>query len=474
MATYDLIQLSNLVYPYYAEISAGTRCVTISEDGTRVVYAEKIDLDNPVWAVWFYDKESGNDSRPVMINVDGEDHLIRNTGPMRPQITGDGNKIVFDGCYKPEAGSGIFLYDIASNSVRQVALSEYPVSSFYGEPGRRKYINSTPSISSDGSTLAYVVTDHEYSGSTWNRWAPTRQRLMIAKITSDNVAGGTILEIQKQNHFGDGIHSVNMSGDGQHITFYAGGVLEGLVVSNMQMPPYETTELDRPVAPYCKVYCYIVHIGGPGQYTLEVVPEPDDPRRPLCVANNTGSGNTFRNGGAIGSGAPPSITRNGSRVALTAGLEMGSPDTGIYLYEPYGSNPGTQKLITFGERPGEAPGERTLSTGVCPAISPDGSWLAFNRRVVTFREGYADSSRHMDDHTYCPTVLEDDVQVSDLPIGDISSLIQSDDYPGTGCTISMSIALSQDADHVAFVSRANKTGSNLDRSHEVYYGTLVS
>ena len=73
----------------------------------------------------------------------------------------------------------------------------------------------------------------------------------------------------------DGIHTLRMSGDGCLIAFYAGGVVEGLEVSNLEMPPYETETHSEASGPTCNFYCYVLRIRSPGHYTLEVVPEPD-------------------------------------------------------------------------------------------------------------------------------------------------------------------------------------------------------
>lgn len=476
MASYDIAQLTEGEYQYDLHFPLNLR-PTISDDGSRVVFASKVEPNRPGYSIWLYDRDRYDEPRNLSINVGGDDRILSSS---HPQISGDGQKIVFAAqfYYTEEEGTGIYVYDIDSGTIRRVVddqISRWSSGAArMGEPGMKKHVCSKPSISSDGRWITYVWTDYEYCGATRDHWIGTRQRLMIADISGDTVSGGTILEIANENAFGHGIRNLRISGDGRLIAFYAGGVVEGLEVSNLEMPPYETETRREGSAPTCNVYCYVLRIQSPGRYTLGVVPEPDSSARPLIVAHpQTGNVQSFNMSAVLSN--PPSICTNGSRIALNAGFVLGAENTGIYVYEPFGASPSTNEIITFGARPGVGPGEETLTTGAVPAISADGLWLAYYRRDVSFREGYSDPSEYEEGETYCPCVEKDEVEVRRIPRGDISRLIETSDNPVCPeYTSSIGLGIARDASHITFVSRANKVGRNADLSHEVYYATLLS
>lgn len=477
MTSFEVAQLTDGEYQHDLHFPLNLR-PSISDDGSRVVFASKIQPGIQGYSTCLYDKDIDDQPRRLSVHVHGAERLLASS---RPQISGDGRSIVFAARfrYTEEQETGIYIYDIESGTIRRVVDDRIPRGptgmALEGAPGLRKNETRMPSISSDGRWLAYVWTDYEYSGATRYYWTPVRQRLMLAGIRDDGVSGGTVLEIKNENTFGYGIQSLKISGDGHHIAFYAGGVVEGLGVSNLEMPAYEAVTHHERASPTCDVHCYVVHVHqGTGSYTLEVVPKPDAPERPLIVAHpQHGNVQSFNVGAVLGN--PPSICANGSRIALNAGFAMGSEKTGIYVYEPFGLHPGTNEIICFGARPGVGPGEHPLTTGALPAISADGKWLAHYRRDVCFREGYGDPDEYEEGETYCPHVLRDEVQVRRIPGGTISDLIETADDPVCPVyTWAMGMAIARDASHVAFISRANKVDRNADQSHEVYYATRLS
>ncbi len=474
MADYDVTQLTDGVYvdDLYFPI---TRRPSISNDGRRVVYASRLVPERPGYAIWLYDRDRDTEPRQLTVDARGESKPLMSPCP---QISGDGRRIVFyaPGYYTEEDETGIYVYDIESGQIRLVVADQIPRfetgAARPGEPGLRKYACSKPSISADGRWLAYVWTDYEYAGAVRDNWGRTRERLMLADIGGDSVRGGTVLEVLSDNAFGNGIRSLRMSGDGRHIAFYAGGVVRGLDIENVDMPPYEPVAHGEHVGPTCDVYCYLVSIRAPGSYTLRAVPEPGSSRRPLVVAHPESSNvQSFRTSSVLAN--PPSLCDDGSRLALSAGLVMRADDTGIYIYESRGSRPGTHPFISFGEVPGAAPEDRTLVTGAAPALSADGHWLAYYRREVTFPPGYGDSDHYEEGETYCSCVNVDELVVSRLPSGESSTLIASaEDAVCAVYTPNQGVGVSAEATHLAFLSRADKVARNRDLSHELYYASL--
>jgi hypothetical protein len=64
---------------------------------------------------------------------------------------------------------------------------------------------------------------------------------MLANILQDRISGDDILSLPLENTFGHGIQSLSISGNGQLISFYAGGMVQELEARNLSMPPYEAT-----------------------------------------------------------------------------------------------------------------------------------------------------------------------------------------------------------------------------------------
>lgn len=459
MASYDVIQLTESQYYLYP---------SISDDGSRVVFSAMYGpYEMP--AIWLYDRDHDDEPRQLSVHVRGDDH---NLISYYPQISGDGQEIVFTnkGYYTEEEKSGLYVYDIDSGMIRLKAentIPRYPGGAERpGEPGLQKKVCRKPSISGDGQMLSYVLTEYRYCEAFRDYWEPFRESLTIAE-GGDSSRGDGVLKINTQGHFGNGILSQKMSGDGRFIAFYAGGVVEGLEVNNLEMPPYETETHGESSAPTCNVYCYIVRIESPPHYRLEVVPKPDSQTQPLIVAHPQSSNvQSFKINNALYAN-PPSICNNGSRIALNAGLVMRGENTGIYVCEPYGTTPApnSHTIITFGTQPGVSPAEETLATGVVPAISCDGRWLVYNRREVSFPEGYGDPSTYEGGETHCPNVEKDVVEVCRLPGTDISDLIETiDDSTCVARGQNMRLGIARDASHITFVSRANK----------LYHATLVA
>lgn len=459
MAIYDVIQLTESQYYLHP---------SISDDGSRVVYSAMTSpADMPT--IWLFDRDHDDEPRQLSVFARGDDH---NLVSYYPQISGNGQEIVFTnkGYYTEEEKSGLYVYDIDSSTARLKAenrIPRYPSGAERpGEPGLQKRVCSKPSISGDGQMLSYILKDYRYSGAHRDCWQLFRESLTIAE-GGDSSRGDGVLEINTQSHFGNGILSQQISGDGRFIALYAGGVVEGLEVNNLEMPLYEAVTHGETSAPTCNVYCYIVRIERPGHYRLEVVPSSDSLRQPLVVAHPQSSNIQSFDINNLLYANPPSICSNGSRIALNAGLVMRAENTGNYVCEPYGTTPAPNihMIITFGTQPGISPGEETLTTGVVPAISCDGRWLAFNRREVSFPEGYGDTSTYEGDETHCPNVEKDVVEVRRLPGTDISDLIETID--DSNCPFreqNMRLGIARDASHITFVSRANK----------LYYATLVA
>ena len=229
MANYSLLQLTegtyrdDKVWPLNLHPS-------ISDDGSRVVYVSAIEPGRPGYSIWLYDRNNHDELEKLSVNVRGDEHFL---DASYSQISGDGQKIIFASqfFYTEERKTGIYIYDINSGTIRLVVNDMIPYEAEgagrIGRPGMRKYVNSKPSISSNGQRIAYVLTDYVYSGATQYHWRATRQRLMIADIDRENVRGGSVLEITAESAFGHGIQSLMISGDGRHIAFYAGGIIEG-------------------------------------------------------------------------------------------------------------------------------------------------------------------------------------------------------------------------------------------------------
>jgi Tol biopolymer transport system component len=451
---------------------------SISDDGGRVVFLSDTGHEG-IHSLWLY--ERGRDiAHELTVNADGEEKILVSFPYVDAQISGDGEKIVFSGLhfYTEERNTGIYIFDIETGAIHLLRPDQIPRASTGaardGAPGLIKRTNSMPSISSDGRWISYVLTDYEYDGATSDHWARTRQRLMYAEVSGGaTVRGGTILEYRYVDHaFGEGIRSQRISGDGQTIAFYAGGVVRDLDVENLIMPPYESVRHSEHTGPTCDVYCYVVTVSRPGRYWLSVVPDSDSPRRPLVVAHpyaqtvqSFGMDNVLKN--------PPSLSSDGSRIALNAGFVLGAANTGVYVYER--STERTSRILSFGVRPGDGPGNQTLTTGEIPAMSADGSWLAYYRRQVEFPEGYGDPDSYVEGETYCPNVLRDDIMIIELPAGEISNLTETSDHPTCpGGTRFKGLSLSRDASHVAFMSTADIDGLNPYASHEIYLGSLLA
>ncbi len=138
---------------------------------------------------------------------------------------------------------------------------------------------------------------------------------------------------------------------------------------------------------------------------------------------------------------------------------MSAANTGTYICEPFGTAPDSHTIVTFGAQPGAGPGEQTLTTGVVPAISSDGHWLAYNRREVAFPEGYGAPDAHEEDETYCPNVERDVAELCRLPVAGVPDLIETDDDSSCGSAYgaqNIRLGVARDANHVVFVSRTNK------------------
>jgi hypothetical protein len=475
MADYDITQLTECMYfdDHYRSLNLYP---SISDNGSRVVYASAFDPDRPGHCVYLYDRNNHLTPQRLSINIEGDDRIF---GSSFPQISGDGSKIIFAAqfYYTEERRTGIYIYDIPSETIRLIVSDRIPHvetgNANIGRPGMRKHVGSRPTISADGQRIAYIWSDYEYCGATSDHWKITRQRLLFAEITDEAIRGGTVLEIDAENTFGHGIKSLKISGNGQFITFYAGGQIDGLEVSNIEMPPYESETHSEFVGPTCNVYCYVVHILRPGQYSLQVAPNPDTPESPLIVSHpQTHNVQSFNTSVILSN--PPSISSNGSKIALNAGVVMGAENTGIYVFSPLESEPHTETIIKFDATPGSTiPEEEVLITGVTPAISPDGNWLAYYIRNVSFPEGYSNPELREDDRTYCPTILKDEIQIRQLSGDDISDLLYPVEHRSSCIPYvsTMGIALSQDANHIVFITTVDKNGRNPDESHEVYYAS---
>lgn len=477
MASYELTQISEAIgtcpddvdYPVH-------RSTSMSDDGSLVVFTAQTEPGRPLRAIWLYDRNLG-EARQLSVNVGGESRLLI---AEKPKISGDGRKIVFaaKGYYTAERKSGIYIYDVASETVRLIKDDKIPRydngAAIPGSPGRRKYVNSMPCISRDGQRLAYLLSDYEYNGATSDHWQNTSQRLMAAEISGDRVRGGDIVSINRENTFGNGIQSISISGNGRLIAFYAGGVVEGLDVLNLEMPPYTEVSHDEHSSPTCNVYCYLASENFPGQFALRVVPDPRQPTSPLVVAHPYASSiQGFGIANLLSTG--PSINGNGSRVALHGNFVMRSETTGVYLCESMGFPETFQPIIYYGARPGAGPGDVELTTGALPALSPDGRWLAYYQCTFSFPEGYGDPSSYAPGETHCPRVIREGYIAQRLPHGETVPIIETvwEEEECVAHTSSGSMALASNAAYSAFISRDDKVGMNPDRSHEVYFATQV-
>ncbi len=472
MANYDVTQLTEDYYCCDLSFPLNIR-PSISADGQRVVYAAKLEPGRPGYVIWLY--QNGEPPRQLRVNTRGEEKVLFHLS-LRPQISADGRFIVFraPAYYTEEDETGIYLYDIERESIRLLIKDQIPRypngARRNGEPGMRKYETSKPSLSADGRWLSYIWTDFEFRGSTRDHWGVVRQRLMLADVGGDRIRGGAVVEILSENAFGHGFQSQRISADGSTVAFYAGGVVDGVPISNLDMPEFEMNRRDEYSGYTCDVYCYVVTMLGVGDYRMQVVPRVEDASRPLVVAHpDTASVQSFRSGSVLDN--PPSLSANGQRIALNGEFVMRSRDTGIYVFERSGE---THSIIRFGAVPGADPEEPMLTTGAVPSLSPDGRWLAYYAREVSFRLGYGDPEEYEEGETYCPSVQSDDVVVCRLPSGERSRLLGAGaEMIQPAYTPAMGVALSDEAAHVAFISRSDRTHGNPDFSHEVFYASLL-
>lgn len=470
---YDVTQVTGSVNPddLYFPLN---RSPSISHDGARVVFAARREAGRPGFVARIRDRDIDHvGSRELSASVDGAERIVAAVNPL---ISGNGEKIVFDsvGDYVGDGETGIYVYDIDSGVARRVVTDRIPRwpggAARVGEPELTKRVNKWPSISTDGSRISYISTDYGYCGATRDHWIRTKQSLCVADVEQGRVRGDSILSMTMENVHGYGIRAQSISGDGQLIAFYAGGVVEGLQVENLTMPPYDPEIHSEFAGPVCDVYCYVILLRRPGQYSLRCVPEPDYPRVPLVVAHPKShdvqsfiaSNNTH---------TPPSLNENGERIALNGFFVMGESRTGVYVYEYRDAE--TRHIVSFGVTPGESgEGEETLTTGANPVITRDGSCLAYYRRDVVFPEGYSEPLYYEEGETYCPRVEKDEVVVHDIPFGGTSNIIEDERNPvHPTYSNAMGLAIDGDGSNVAFISRANKIGSNPDCSHEVYLAT---
>lgn len=474
---YDVIHLTEGRYDYDLWVPINGK-PTMSNDGRRVVFPSKIEPGRWGYSLRLYDSESAEEGPQVLsVPSDGGDAVLISSFA---QISGNGEKIIFDSLfgYVGDFQSGIYVYDIDSGTIRRVVTDNVPRwdtgVEMTGQPGSTKRVAKWPSISSDGSMITYVWETYEYSGSARDNWAPTQQSLMIADISGDQITGGDITKLTMERVSGYRFYPPSISGDGRTVAFYAGGVLEGLEVDNLEMPPYEAVTHSELSSPACDVYCYVARIQGPGSYILSVVPDPDAPTEPLVVAHpQSNSANSFNLDNVLYDNRP-SISNSGSRIAINAGFVMRSQKTGVYIYEPLDAI--TRRIVSFGYTPG-ASTRPNLVTGAAPAISADGLSLAYCLRRVIFPDGYpgGDYSPYEDERSYCPSVEEDEMVVHEIPFGDRSPLINTESNPRDALfTSSMGLDIDENGSHVTFVSRADKDGTNYDRSHEVFYATMTS
>ena len=474
MANYEVTQISDgtllndICFPY-------CRCPRISDDGSRIVYSRQIEPDAPLYVIWLYDRNASDQPVQLTVRSRGEDKVLVDAWP---HISGDGKKIIFsaEAYYTSDDKTGVYVYDIDTQTIRLVAEDRIPRydtgAARQPETGLSRQVTSSPRISRDGQWITYLLDDFIGHGfPPTGHWQAIRRRLMCANITESRIRGDDILEIVPNGAFGHGIHGLSISGNGRVIAFYAGGVISNLEVENLQLPPYETIRHSDTASPTCDVYCYAVQIRGGGEYALRCIPEPQDSHRPLVVAHPfTSSINGFNVGNILANG--PSISSNGRRIALNAGVIMGSRDMGVYVSEPFGGE--THKVISFDGSPGEGPDDTVLTTGIVPTISPDGRWVAYQRSSLAFRHNYADREEYVEGETYCPKVVHETVVVQQLPRGETSIVMDSgsdeDCVPYTSRT---SLSIANEAASVAINSRLDQTGSNPDNSHEIFLATLV-
>jgi len=473
MATYEITQITDITASddYYAPVHFPPH---ISDDGSRIVYSEVLPGKN-LFAVWLLDRNVSDRPFQPTVFSRGEEKILIN---WRPHISGDGRKIIFseEACYTSEDKTGVYIYDIETRSIRLVAEDQVPRwengVAIHPEEGMRKRVTSSPRISRDGLWIVYLLTEYIGSGPPdHGTWISTRQRLIHANITESAIRGGVVLDITKDGSSGNGIRGLSISGNGRMIAFYAGGIISGLEVENLRMPPYETRRHSDTSGPTCDVYCYAVQVRGGGEYALRCIPEPQDTHSPLVVAhpyslevNGLNVSNILEQG--------PSISSNGSRIALNAGLVMGSRDTGVYVSEPFGGR--THKILSFEEPPGESIDRPILTTGIVPAISPDGHWIAYQRSSLSFPHNYANFEEYEEGRTYCPRRFQETVVVQQLPRGETATILDSG--PDMGCCVGSSlpgVSISNDAEYVVINSRLNPTDGNWDLSHEIFLATLI-
>jgi hypothetical protein len=286
--------------------------------------------------------------------------------------------------------------------------------------------------------------------------------LMIHDISSGH--GGTLADDRESwdRGFYSSIYCMSIDRRRGRVAFYASDTIAGVV--NLEMPP-----------PRGNICCYVADMTG-GRTELLVAPHPQDPLRPLPVVVPPDSGmlnqiQSFNTGCVFYH--PPTINAAGNRVAFTAGLEMGSSDTGVYVFEPERRR--SHVVIHFDGHPGAGPGEQTLETGVAPSISPDGRYIAYRDRRVTFPEGFGSPREELEEgRTYCPTTVSDELVVQRLPRGESSPLLGATEDPlSAPRTGELGVACAEDGAQVAFLSRSNKELRNPDYVEQVYYAVRL-
>lgn len=474
MAAYEISQITDTTASddFYAPLHLPPR---ISEDGSRIVFPEMLESGRPLYAIWLYDRSISDRPFQLTVYARGEEKILINE---QPHISGDGRKIIFsaEGYYTSEDKTGVYIYDIETQSIRLVAedqihRGENGVAT-PPEEGMRKRVTSSPRISRDGQWIVYLLTEHIGSGPPYHGyWLPTRQRLIHANITESAIRGGVVLDIALDGSFGNGIRGLSISGNGRMITFYGGGVISRLEVENLRMPPYETRRHPDTSGPTCDVYCYAVQARGGAEYALRCIPDPQDTHSPLIVAHPYTAGINGLNVHNIQTQGP-SISNLGSRIALNAGLVLGSRNTGVYISEPFGGR--THKVISFEEPPGDGPDNTVLTTGHVPAISPDGRWVAFQQTSLAFRHNYANPDEYVEGQTYCPKIVQEKVVVQQIPRGETSTILDSGfDMGWVDYSSRPGVSISNEAECVAINTRRNPTGNNPDCSHEIFLATLI-
>lgn len=412
---------------------------SLSVSGNRMTFLQRFDPEGvrPGYVIRCYDAERGV-YRPRVRWEDG--HEMGLGSDHRPAISGDGRWLVFDSRntdYIGEGeGGGIFRFDLETESIRHIVKDN--VEGRHLGPIR-------PSTNDDGSWISFVQR------------LPDRDMLILSQVGPDRVRGGDILSVVRRRGSTDfGIFAQSINGHHAQstrtvhrcIAFYAKGPIQGIQVENIDVPHNDDDDEDEE-----SVYCYVAVILGVNRYRLLAVPDPSSPTDPLVIQRGSGN-NSFNS--IIALADPPRISRDGNQVALHAGFVNGSEKTGTYVFNLEDAE--THPIIMFPDPPGEE--TRTMQTGVHPAISGNGRWLAYYKRTVRFFEGYPDEEPH------CPTIGQEDLVVARrIPIGEEVMVT-----PASECvkhSHSLGLDVNNDATSVAFLS-ARDVGDNPDGSHEVF------